>query len=129
MFVNCIFKKKKRGTNPRYRQRAITIGQWLLRKLKMFQCIFHNIALGFSVTIGLINALVICILAGTRGHSWCRWLPGHPWKIIIFLQEWKRMLKYKHWYGKKEGPRMEFYGASFSFLSLSIIMSSSMLVD
>jgi len=39
------------------------------------------------------------------------------------------MLKYKHWYGKKEGPRMEFYGASFSFLSLSIIMSSSMLVD
>lgn len=91
-FVNRTFflKKKKKGRTPRYRKRAITIGQWLLRKLKIFQCIFYNIALGFSVIVSLINALVVCILAGTRGHCWSRWPPGHPWKIIIFLHEWKK---------------------------------------
>ena len=102
-----LFKKKKknRGRTPRYGKRAITIHQWLLRKLKIFQCIFHNIALGFSVIVSLISALVVCILAGTQGHSWCRWPPGHPWKIIIFLDEWKKKKtpKYKHWSGKRKG--------------------------
>lgn len=101
-------KKKEEGLHPKNHQQ---MGQWLLRKLKIFQCIFHNIALGVSDTVGLADTRVVCILAGTWGHSWW-WSAGHPWKAIIFLQEWKRMLKCKHWSRRKEGLRMEFYGAS-----------------